>query len=155
MKLIDKNKMSEILNIEHVEEADIIDSNIVEYNPEQRFDELGEEQTDVDKLNSDVEEVRNNYHEIMRAGSEVLGMAKAMARATEGNPKAVESFAILMKHLADVNTQLIGVHEQKKKILDKKEKDNPTGGNTNINNAVFVGTMSELSKTNLVQSDKK
>lgn len=147
MKTIDKSKLSNILNIDHIEEAEIINSSVIEYNPE-------EELTDVEKLNSDVEDARTNYHEIMRAGAEVLDMSKKLAIATEGNPKVVESFAILMKHLADVNTQLINVHEQKKKILDKKDKDAPPGGNTNINNAVFVGTMSELSKTNLVSSDK-
>jgi hypothetical protein len=145
MNVIDKNRLSNILDMDHVEEA-----NIIEYKPTNEEPEV-EETTDIEKLNSDVDEARNNYHEILKSGADVLEAARKMAIASEGHPKSVEAFAIMLKNLADVNTQLIHIHEQKKKIITNKNDPAPVGGNTNINNAVFVGTMSELSKTNLVK----
>ena len=59
------------------------------------------------------------------------------------HPRAFEVVGNLIKQLADVNQQLMDIHQQKQKLDEpsKAEKSKVTN-----NNAIFVGSTAELNK---------
>ena len=97
---------------------------------------------DTDKIEYDYGKARNNLHSLLITGQEALNAALEVAQASE-NPRAFEVVGNLMKQLAEVNQQLMDLHQQKQKLTapDKKEQS------ANVtNNAIFVGSTQELSK---------
>lgn len=96
-----------------------------------------------DKIESDYDKSRTNLHELLLKGQEALNYALDVAKQSE-HPRAFEVVGNLMKQLADVNQQLLDIHQQKQK-LDAPSKAEAAKNVTN-NNAIFVGSTSELSK---------
>lgn len=96
-----------------------------------------------DKIESDYDKSRTNLHELLIKGQEALNYALDVAKQSE-HPRAFEVVGNLMKQLADVNQQLLDIHQQKQK-LDAPSKAEAAKNVTN-NNAIFVGSTSELSK---------
>ena len=96
-----------------------------------------------DKIESDYDKSRNNLHELLLKGQDALNYALDVAKQSE-HPRAFEVVGNLMKQLADVNQQLLDIHQQKQK-LDAPSKAEAAKNVTN-NNAIFVGSTSELSK---------
>lgn len=93
-------------------------------------------------VDNDYEQARNNLYDLLETGKDALLDALEVAKQSE-NPRAFEVVGNLMKQLADMNSQLLELHQQKQKLsgVDTKEKSNVTN-----NNAIFVGSTSELSK---------
>lgn len=94
------------------------------------------------KIESDYEVTRNNLRELLTTGQNALHHALEVAKSSE-HPRAFEVVGNLMKQLADVNQQLMDLHQQKAK-LDAPGKADAAKQVTN--NAIFVGSTSELSK---------
>ena len=91
-------------------------------------------------LESDFEATRNNLHELIQQGQDALYHALEVAKQSE-HPRAFEVVGGLVKHLSDVNAQLMHLHKQKQSIeLPSKKESSVT------NNAIFVGSTSDLSK---------
>ena len=95
----------------------------------------------VDRIESDYDKSRNNLHDLLSKGQEALTHALEVAKQSE-HPRAFEVVGNLMKQLADVNQQLMDIHQQKAKL------DAPKGEAAAkvTNNAIFVGSTSELNK---------
>ena len=93
-------------------------------------------------VDNDYEQARNNLYDLLETGKDALLDALEVAKQSE-NPRAFEVVGNLMKQLADMNSQLLELHQQKQKLsgVETKEKSNVTN-----NNAIFVGSTSELSK---------
>lgn len=94
------------------------------------------------KIESDYDTSRNNLHNLLQSGKEALEHALVVAKQSE-HPRAFEVVGNLMKQLADINQQLLDVHQQKKKL------EEPTKGQQSTqvtNNSIFVGSTAELSK---------
>lgn len=98
---------------------------------------------DTDKIEYDYKTTRSNLHSLLMTGQEALNRALEIADSSE-NPRAFEVVGNLMKQLADINQQLLDLHNQKQKLDTVQQKDAPTQNITN--NAVFVGSTTELSK---------
>lgn len=97
-------------------------------------------QTPVQRIEDDYDKTRGNLHELLVKGQEALNAALEVAKQSE-HPRAFEVVGNLMKQLADINQQLMDIHQQKAKL------DAPTKGAEKItNNAIFVGSTSELNK---------
>lgn len=94
-------------------------------------------------LTQDYETTRANLHSILNQGSDALVHALDVAKQSE-HPRAFEVVGGLMKHLSDINHQLLDLHK-KKQSLDNNTTESPTGGSI-TNNAIFVGSTTELSK---------
>jgi hypothetical protein len=77
-------------------------------------------------------------------GEDALMGALEVAKASE-HPRAFEVVGTLMKQLADVNQQLLDLHRQKAK-LDEPVKGVGGGKQVTNNNAIFVGSTTELNK---------
>lgn len=125
MNTID-NKLSEIFEISPIEKKEIVPV---------------EQTKPIDKdLESDFEATRNNLHELIQQGQDALYHALEVAKQSE-HPRAFEVVGGLVKHLSDVNAQLMHLHKQKQSIeLPSKKESSVT------NNAIFVGSTSDLSK---------
>lgn len=118
------NKLSEIFDIAPIEKQEVAKV---------------ETQTNKD-LESDFETTRNNLHELIQQGQDALYHALEVAKQSE-HPRAFEVVGGLVKHLSDVNAQLMHLHKQKQSIeLPSKKESSVT------NNAIFVGSTSDLSK---------
>lgn len=130
---IDQN-LSEIFDIE---ESKVIDVPAVV--KDSHHVDVPEEQS----IDTDFEMTRKNLHLLLMQGEDALMGALEVAKASE-HPRAFEVVGTLMKQLADVNQQLLDLHRQKAK-LDEPTKGSPGKQVTN-NNAIFVGSTSELNK---------
>lgn len=96
--------------------------------------------TQEEKIESDYDKTRENLLKLLTQGQDALTAALAVAKQSE-HPRAFEVVGNLMKQVADINSQLMVLHQQKQKI------DEPKAGAKNVtNNAIFVGSTSELNK---------
>jgi hypothetical protein len=94
-------------------------------------------------FDNDYETTRSNLHSILTQGQEALFHALEVAKQSE-HPRAFEVVGGLMKHLSDINHQLLDLHK-KKQVLESGNDDSKKTNVTN-NNAIFVGSTNELSK---------
>lgn len=94
------------------------------------------------KIEDDYETSRQNLHDLLEKGKTALTKALDVASQSE-HPRAFEVVGNLMKQLADVNQQLLDIHQQKQKL--DNPKNGPSKEVTN-NNAIFVGSTAELNK---------
>lgn len=93
------------------------------------------------KVESDYDKTRSNLHALLAQGQEALNHALEVAKQSE-HPRAFEVVGNLMKQIADINSQLMDLHQQKQKL------DAPGKAESKVtnNNAIFVGSTSELNK---------
>lgn len=98
----------------------------------------------VDQLEVDFEQSRKNLQLLLMQGEDALMGALEVAKASE-HPRAFEVVGTLIKQMADVNQQLLDLHQQKQKIEGATEGGSSKKQVTN-NNAIFVGSTSDLSK---------
>ena len=94
------------------------------------------------KIEDDYDHARNNLRELLLNGQQALTTALSVAQQSE-HPRAIEVVGNLMKQLADINQQLLDLHQQKQKLDGPKEGSKKEVTN---NNAIFVGSTAELSK---------
>ena len=100
-----------------------------------------------DKVEENVEydytQTRANLHSLLSQGQDALLSALEVAKQSE-NPRAFEVVGGLMKQLADINGQLLDLTEKRQKLMSKKEEASQPGAQVTNNNAIFVGSTSEL-----------
>jgi predicted house-cleaning noncanonical NTP pyrophosphatase (MazG superfamily) len=99
--------------------------------------------TSSQKIETDYDTTRNNLRVLLQQGQEALQKSLDVAMQSE-HPRAFEVVGNLMKQLAEVNQQLMDLHQQKQK-LDEPSKAEKAKQVTN-NNAIFVGSTAELNK---------
>lgn len=122
--------LSKVFDVEYVEpiKGEIVDQQL--------------EVVTSDRIESDYDKTRLNLHSLIDQGKEALEHALSVAKQSE-HPRAFEVVGALIKQLADVNQQLMDVHQQKKKLEEPTKGAAATGKVTN--NAIFVGSTAELS----------
>lgn len=94
------------------------------------------------KIESDYDVARANLRSLLATGQDALMQALEVAKQSE-HPRAFEVVGNLMKQLADVNQQLMDLHQQKAKLDAPKGLESAKVTN---NNAIFVGSTAELNK---------
>jgi chromosome segregation ATPase len=104
---------------------------------------IGEPKQTTAKIEDDYDHARDNLRELLSQGKSALETALSVAKSSE-HPRAFEVVGGLMKQLADINQQLMDVHQQKKK-LEEPTKGSATKEVT-TNNAIFVGSTADLNK---------
>lgn len=135
MANFDKN-MSEIFDI-GVEESE---SNLPAI--KENKDIIPHETLDVD-LKKDYEVARENFHEMIEKGKEAFDDILSIARESEKG-RDFEVAAGIFKNVLDANQQLLDIHKKIRELSNYKQ--NQSSDKTTINNALFVGSTSELSK---------
>lgn len=99
-----------------------------------------------EKIETDYDRTRSNLYDLLQNGQDALLHALEVAKQSE-HPRAFEVVGNLMKQLADINEQLMTLHMKKQKLdmpIAKESTENSK--QVTNNNAIFVGSTSELSK---------
>ena len=97
--------------------------------------------TETDDVKKDYDYTRANLYSLIEKGQESLNGVLEVAGET-ASPRAYEVAGQLIKSVADTTDKLADLHKKVKDI----EEDNPKKQSTVTNNALFVGSTSELSK---------
>ena len=95
----------------------------------------------VDDLKKDYEYTRANLYSLIEKGQEAINGIMELAGESD-SPRAYEVAGQLIKSVGDVADKLIDLQ---KKVKDVEEESTKSAGNV-TNNAVFIGSTSELSK---------
>ena len=103
--------------------------------------ELQKSQTRAENVDKDYDYTRGNLYSLIEKGQEAINGIMEVAGET-ASPRAYEVAGQLIKSVADTTDKLADLHKKVKDI----EADNPKTQNTVTNNALFVGSTSELSK---------
>ena len=100
-----------------------------------------EEKKSSTDITKDYEYTRGNLYSLIEKGQEAINGIMEVAGET-ASPRVYEVAGQLIKSVADTTDKLADLHKKVKEI----EEDNPKTQNTVTNNALFVGSTSELSK---------
>ena len=122
-----------------IDEALNVESSIVPSEELPKSIQKREEKTDISK---DYEYTRANLYSLIEKGQEAINGIMELA-GEGGSPRAYEVAGQLIKSVADTTDKLIDLQ---KKLKDVEEEVGNKGPNTVTNNAVFVGSTSELQK---------
>jgi hypothetical protein len=103
-----------------------------------------------DDIEKDYEYTRGNLYSIIEKGQEAINGILELAQDSE-MPRAYEVAGQLIKSVSDATDKLMDLQ---KKLKDVNE-ESVAKGPTNVTNALFVGSTSDLSKLIKAQSDSK
>ncbi len=125
-------------NYESIDDALDIESSIVESKPVKPVPPK-QERNDITK---DYEYTRANLYSLIEKGQEAINGIMDLA-GESGSPRAYEVAGQLIKSVADTTDKLADLQ---KKVKDLEEDNSKKGPSNVTNNALFVGSTSELSK---------
>jgi hypothetical protein len=125
-------------NYEKINEALDIESEIVEVEKTSQLKPADKTKNDIEK---DYEYTRANLYSLIEKGQEAINGIMELA-GEGGSPRAYEVAGQLIKSVADTTDKLIDLQ---KKLKDVEEDTKKTTNNV-TNNALFVGSTSELQK---------
>jgi len=119
-----------------------IESNIVDIEKENDVvNDLNISEFKSTDIKKDYEYTRANLYSLIEKGQEAINGIMELA-GEGGSPRAYEVAGQLIKSVGDVTDKLIDLQKKLKEV----EEDNTKTTNNVTNNAVFVGSTSELSK---------
>ena len=125
-------------NFDPIDEALNISSAIVEVEKAP----IKKEKPQVDDIKKDYEYTRANLYSLIENGQEAINGIMELA-GESASPRAYEVAGQLIKSVADTTDKLADLQ---KKLKDLEEDNTKKGPNNVTNNALFVGSTSELSK---------
>jgi hypothetical protein len=125
-------------NYESINSALNIESKIVKVEKSEESIIIQEPKQDIKK---DYEYTRANLYSLIEKGQEAINGIMELAGESE-SPRAYEVAGQLIKSVGDVTDKLIDLQKKVKDVEDQSVKTT----NNVTNNAVFVGSTSELSK---------
>ena len=122
-----------------IDEALNVESSIVKNDDTPKSIQKPEQKTDISK---DYEYTRANLYSLIEKGQEAINGIMELA-GEGGSPRAYEVAGQLIKSVADTTDKLADLQ---KKVKDLEDESTKTTNNNVTNNALFVGSTSELSK---------
>ena len=125
-------------NYESIDKALDIESEIVESKPMKPVPPKVEK----DDIKKDYEYTRANLYSLIEKGQEAINGIMELA-GESASPRAYEVAGQLIKSVADTTDKLADLQ---KKLKDLEEDSTKKGPSNVTNNALFVGSTSELSK---------
>ena len=125
-------------NYDSIDEALNIESDIVESKPIKKPEIIKSKDDDIEK---DYVYSRANLYSLIEKGQEAINGIMEVA-GEGGSPRAYEVAGQLIKSVADTTDKLIDLQKKLKEVEDETKKTT----NNVTNNAVFVGSTSELQK---------
>jgi hypothetical protein len=126
-------------NYDSLDSAFNIESKIVEV--ENVKDEIAVSQANSNDIKKDYEYTRANLYSLIQKGQEAINGIMELA-GEGGSPRAYEVAGQLIKSVGDVTDKLIDLQKKIKEV----EEDSVKTTNNTTNNAIFVGSTSDLSK---------
>ena len=103
-----------------------------------------------DDIQKDYEYTRGNLYSIIEKGQEAINGILELAQESE-MPRAYEVAGQLIKNVADATDKLMDLQKKLKEVNEEEKVKGPS----TVNNALFVGSTSELSKLLKAQSKKE
>ena len=125
-------------NYDSIDKALDVESSIVESKPMKPVPPKVER----DDISKDYEYTRANLYSLIEKGQEAINGIMELA-GESASPRAYEVAGQLIKSVADTTDKLADLQ---KKLKDLEEDNTKKGPNNVTNNALFVGSTSELSK---------
>lgn len=104
-----------------------------------------------ESVNSDFSTARNNLKSLITKGESAIDGILQVANQSE-HPRAYEVAATFLKTLADLNKDLLDIQKKKKELTAESQQKN-SGGQTNIDKAVFIGSTTDLIK--MIKNNKE
>ena len=129
------------------EEFDVVDD-IVQ--PEVVNNKIDKVKSSVDDVRKDYDYTRGNLYSIIEKGQEAINGILELAQESE-MPRAYEVAGQLIKNVADATDKLMDLQKKLKEVNEEEKTKAPS----TVNNALFVGSTSELSKLLKAQSKKQ
>ena len=126
-------------NYEDIDKALNIESSIVEV--ERSVEKIDIVPSKPDDIRKDYEYTRANLYSLIEKGQEAINGIMELA-GEGGSPRAYEVAGQLIKSVADTTDKLIDLQKKLKDV----EEDTVKSPSSVTNNALFVGSTSELSK---------
>jgi hypothetical protein len=132
------NNLSQVFDMEPVRQGEVITSSGEVVIPETN--------SQTEKIENDYDRTRANLYGLLQQGQDALQHALEIAKSSE-HPRAFEVVGNLMNQLADINEQLLRLHERKQKLDNPKDNKEVRGETKSVtNNSIFVGSTAELNK---------
>ena len=108
------------------------------------------EKHDRSDIERDYDYTRGNLYSIIEKGQEAIDGILELAQESE-MPRAYEVAGQLIKNVADATDKLMDLQKKLKEVNEEEKTKAPS----TVNNALFVGSTSELSKLLKAQSKKQ
>jgi hypothetical protein len=141
MKMTKKfDKLNETFNV---------DGEIVPVEAESVSEKVEKYASDANDIKKDYEYARGNLYSLVEKGQEAINGILELAQESE-MPRAYEVAGQLIKNTSEIAEKLMALHKIKKDV----EEDAPKGPTT-VNNALFVGSTTELAKLLKQQSQNQ
>jgi hypothetical protein len=141
MKMTKKfDKLNETFNV---------DGEIVPVEAESVSEKIEKYASDANDIKKDYEYARGNLYSLVEKGQEAINGILELAQESE-MPRAYEVAGQLIKNTSEIAEKLMALHKIKKDV----EEDAPKGPTT-VNNALFVGSTTELAKLLKQQSQNQ
>ena len=127
-------------NYASIDKALNIDSDIVEVDKKSSEIEVAPEKSN-GEIQKDYEYTRENLYSLIEKGQETLNGIMELA-GESASPRAYEVAGQIIKSVADTTDKLMDLQKKVKEV----DEENSKGPSQVTNNALFVGSTSELSK---------
>ena len=126
-----------------------VDGEIVPVEAEDVSEKIEKYASDANDIKKDYEYARGNLYSLVEKGQEAINGILELAQESE-MPRAYEVAGQLIKNTSEIAEKLMALHKIKKDV----EEDTPKGPTT-VNNALFVGSTTELAKLLKQQSQSQ
>ena len=126
-----------------------VDGEIVSVKAESISEKIEKYESDANDIKKDYEYARGNLYSLVEKGQEAINGILELAQESE-MPRAYEVAGQLIKNTSEIAEKLMALHKIKKDV----EEDTPKGPTT-VNNALFVGSTTELAKLLKQQSQNQ
>ena len=142
MNTFEKN-MEQIFDVAPKPETPVVIKKETPVSPVSQLDSnLEEDLTDA------YEQTKTNLQDLIDQGKDAMEEILQIAKAGQ-HPRAFEVYGTLLKNVVDANKELLAVQKQMREM----NKQNQPSGGTHIDNAIFVGSTSELNKLIKAKND--
>ena len=126
-----------------------VDGEIVPVEAESVSEKVEKYASESNDIKKDYEYARGNLYSLVEKGQEAINGMLELAQESE-MPRAYEVLGQLIKTTTETTEKLMALHKIKKDV----EEDTPKGPTT-VNNALFVGSTTELAKLLKQQSQNQ
>lgn len=99
----------------------------------------------IDDTEEDYKFARDRIKKLIDTSDEAIATMHGLATDAE-HPRAFEVLGTLIKQASEMNQQLLDLQKQRKALLKDDKSKSVSGNSSTTNNAIFVGTTSELQK---------
>jgi len=126
-----------------------VDAEIVPVEEEKVSEKIQKYTSDADDIKKDYDYARGNLYSLVEKGQEAINGMLELAQESE-MPRAYEVLGQLIKTTTETTEKLMALHKIKKDVEEDTSK-----GTTTVNNALFVGSTTELAKLLKQQSQNQ